>query len=191
MFKDIKKKNSKPSRFYAAVVLLGLIWILSLIQLLGIAPDLIPKLLPRHTSGLPGIVSMPFTHGSLLHLLSNTFPLIVFSILISLKGNKYFLEVTVSIIIISGTMLWLMGRSNYHIGASGLVFGYFGFLLMRMYYSPSISTILISITVFLFYGGIIFGILPQGGQISWEGHLFGLISGIAVAKMMKANPVDL
>ena len=85
-----------------------------------------------------------------------------------------------------------MGRSAYHIGASGLIFGYFGFLLLRMFYSPSLSTIIISVGVFILYGGIIFGIFPQTGiqaglrgeNISWEGHLFGLISGIAVAKMM-------
>jgi len=124
--------------------------------------------------------------------MSNTIPLIVFSVLISLKGNQYFLKVTVLIIIISGVLLWLMGRSAYHIGASGLIFGYFGFLLLRMFYSPSLSTIIISVGVFILYGGIIFGIFPQTGiqagvrgeNISWEGHLFGLISGIAVAKMM-------
>jgi len=115
---------------------------------------------------------------------------VVFSALISLKGNKYFLEVTISIILISGIMLWLMGRSSFHIGASGLVFGYFGFLLMRMYYSPSIGTILISVGVFILYGGIIFGIIPQGGRVSWEGHLFGLISGIIVAKMMEKGATD-
>ena len=178
---------SNKNRFYVAILLVGLIWVLSLLQLLGIFNNFIPKLLPRHISGLPGIITMPFTHGSLIHLISNTFPLVVFSALISLKGNKYFLEVTASIILISGVMLWLMGRGTFHIGASGLVFGYFGFLLMRMYYSPSISTILISIVVFLLYGGIIFGILPRGGHISWEGHLFGLIAGILVARMMRNN----
>lgn len=176
---------SNKSRFYTAILLVTLIWALSLLQLLGFLNDFIPKLLPRHISGLPGIITMPFTHGSLIHLISNTFPLVVFSALISLKGNKYFLEVTSSIIILSGIMLWLMGRNSFHIGASGLVFGYFGFLLMRTYYSPSISTILISLGVFLLYGGIIFGILPQSGRISWEGHLFGFISGVIVARMMR------
>jgi len=86
-----------------------------------------------------------------------------------------------------------MGRNAYHIGASGLIFGYFGFLLLRMFYSPSLLTIIISVGVFVLYGGIIFGIFPQTGvqagvsgeNISWEGHLFGLISGILVAKIMK------
>lgn len=179
-------KNSKLSRFISAIILICLIWLTSIVYLTGFVSEVIPKLLPRHVSGLLGILSMPFLHGSLLHLISNTLPLIMFSILISLKGNKYFLKVTFLIVIISGIMLWLMGREAYHIGASGLIFGYFGFLLLRMFYSPSITTIVISIGVLTLYGGIIFGILPQGGYISWEGHLFGLISGIAVAKMMKA-----
>jgi len=84
-------------------------------------------------------------------------------------------------------MLWLFGRSAFHIGASALVFGYFGFLLTRSYYSPSISSILISLGVFIIYGGLIWGVLPQGNHISWEGHLFGLISGGIVAKAMEKS----
>jgi len=188
------KTNNKINldRFLAAVIFITSIWIISTLKLFSFLPDFVPMLLPRNVSALPGIISMPFLHGSFAHLMSNTFPLIIFSILISLKGNQYFLKITVLIIIISGVLLWLMGRNAYHIGASGLIFGYFGFLLLRMFYSPSLSTIIISVGVFVLYGGIIFGIFPQTGiqagvrgeNISWEGHLFGLISGIAVAKMM-------
>lgn len=177
-------QNSNRSKFFAAATLIILIWLISIVQLIGIIPDIIPKLLPRNISGLPGIVGMPFTHGSLMHLISNTFPLIIFSALISLKGNKYFIEVTLMIILISGILLWLMGRGSYHVGASGLVFGYFGYLLARMFYAPSISAIIISMITFVLYSGILFGILPQGGRVSWEGHLFGLLAGIFVAKVM-------
>jgi len=182
-------------RFFAAIIFICCIWIISILNLISFFPFSIPMLLPRDISALPGILSMPFLHGSMAHLMSNTIPLVVFSALISIKGNQYFLKVTVLIIIISGVLLWLMGRNAYHIGASGLVFGYFGYLLLRMFYSPSLSTIIISVGVFILYGGIIFGIFPQTGvqagvsgeNISWEGHLFGLISGIAVAKIMRNN----
>ncbi len=174
----------------AAGIFIVAVWAISLIQLSGLSFNLIPMLLPRTLSGLPGILTMPFLHGSLPHLLSNTLPLIVFSALISLKGNAYFIKVSVLIVLISGMLLWMFGRSSFHIGASGLIFGYFGFLLVRMFYSPSLSSILISLGVFVFYGGIIFGVLPQGGRVSWEGHLFGFIAGLLVAKMMKINKPD-
>ncbi len=186
---DKINSQSEQSRFFAAVIFISMIWIISTLKLLGLFPDIIPMLLPRSISNLFGIVSMPFLHGSFSHLFSNTFPLIIFSALISLNGNKYYIKVTLIIIVISGCLLWLMGRSAYHIGASGLIFGYFGFLLLRMFYSPSIKTIFISVAVFILYGGLIFGVLPQAGvqgeKISWEGHLFGFISGLIVARIMK------
>lgn len=190
MNEDFKQFISKQNHFFAAVIFIGLIWFVSLIELSGLTFNLIPKLLPRHLSGLPGILTMPFLHGSIFHLISNTLPMVVFSFLLSLKGNVYYLKVTLLIILISGVMLWLMGRGSYHIGASGLVFGYFGFLMMRTYYSPSISTIAISLAVLMLYGGLIFGILPRGSHISWEGHLFGLLAGIAVARMGKNQALN-
>lgn len=175
----------KYNRFYAAATLIILIWAFSLFQFTWLGADLLPKLLPRSLSGLPGILTVPFIHGDFLHLISNSLPLIVFAALISIYGNKYFIKVTVCIIIMSGIMLWLMGRGAYHVGASGLIFGYFGFLLVRMFYAPSMMSITISIGVFIFYGGIIWGVLPQGGGISWEGHLFGFIAGAVLAKIIK------
>lgn len=172
-------------RFYAAITLVILVWVISVFHWTGLSFDFIPKLLPRTANGLFGVFTMPFLHADMHHLLSNTLPLITLSLLISLQGNRYFTKSTFLIIIISGVLLWSMGRSVNHIGASGLIFGYFGFLLLRMYYSPSLMTILISMSVFLFYGGILYGVLPQGGYISWEGHLFGFIGGMIVARVMK------
>lgn len=174
-----------PNRFTAASVLLGLIWLVSLLELSGISPELFPKLFPRNFSALPGVLSMPFLHGDLVHLLSNTITFLVFAVLISLSGNKHFIKVTISIILLSGLAVWLFARSAYHIGASGMIFGYFGFLTMRMFYSPKIGTIIISILVIVLYGSMIWGVLPKGPHISWEAHLFGFLSGIIVAKMMK------
>ena len=185
MNEDFKQFISKQNRFFSAATFIGLIWLVSLLELSGLTFNLIPKLLPRSVTGILGIFSMPFLHGSIFHLLSNTLPMIVFSFLLSLKGNMYYLRVTILIIIISGIMLWFMGRGSYHIGASGLVFGYFGFIMMRTYYSPSVTTIAIALGVLMLYGGLIFGILPRSGPISWEGHLFGLIAGVIVARLGK------
>ena len=79
--------------------------------------------------------------------------------------------------------MWLVGRPAVHIGASGLVFGYFGYLLAQGWYERSFVSIAVAVAVLLLYGSIIFGVLPQGGFISWEGHLFGLVAGVLAARM--------
>lgn len=180
-----KLLNIDYSRFSYALTLAVMIWLVSLSQIVGLLPDIIPKLYPRSIDGLWGILTMPFLHGGMLHLLSNTIPLLVLSCVISLKGNKYFSTVTVAIVLLSGLMLWCVGRSAYHVGASGLIFGYFGFLCARLFYSPKISDFVISILVMFFYGGMVFGVIPTDGRISWEGHLCGLVAGVLVARLMK------
>ena len=82
--------------------------------------------------------------------------------------------------------MWLVGRSALHVGASGLVFGYFGYLVARGVYERSIWSVVIALAVILIFGwGILFGVLPNGGLVSWEGHLCGLIAGVLVARLTR------
>ena len=81
----------------------------------------------------------------------------------------------------AGAGVWLAGRDGVHIGASSLVFGYFGYLVARGFFERSFMSVLIAVAVAVFYGGLIFGLLPLGGFVSWEGHLFGLIGGVILA----------
>ena len=78
--------------------------------------------------------------------------------------------------------MWLLGRSAVHIGASGLVFGYFGYLVARGWYERRFGSILLAIVVIILYGGLILGVLPARGLVSWEAHLFGLIAGVLAAR---------
>ena len=78
--------------------------------------------------------------------------------------------------------MWLLGRSAVHIGASGLVFGYFGYLVARGWYERRLGSILLAIAVIILYGGLILGVLPARGLVSWEAHLFGLIAGVLAAR---------
>jgi membrane associated rhomboid family serine protease len=81
-------------------------------------------------------------------------------------------------VLIGGLGTWLIGpRNSIHLGASGLVFGYFGFLLLIGYFERSFQAIALAIIVVIFYGGMVWGVLPQGGGISWQSHLFGFIGG--------------
>ena len=134
---------------------------------------------------LRGILLSPLLHGSFSHLLSNTLPLLALGGFVALRGARTLLALSLCVVALGGLLVWLVGRPAVHIGASGLVFGYFGYLVARGWYERSIVSIAVAVVVLLLYGGIIFGALPQGGFISWEGHLFGLIAGALAARFSR------
>jgi membrane associated rhomboid family serine protease len=133
---------------------------------------------PRQMSGLRGILFAPFLHGSFAHLLANTLPLLILGFLVMLRHSRYFLGVSALIILFSGLGTWLIGPAQtIHIGASGLIFGYFAFLLVSAWYERSFGAVFLALLVIALYGGLLGGILPQAGGISWQGHFFGLVGG--------------
>ena len=137
------------------------------------------------TIGLRGILLSPLLHGSVSHLLSNTLPLLVLGGFVALRGTRTLTALSLFVVVLGGLLVWIVGRPAVHIGASGLVFGYFGYLVAQGWYERSFVSIAVAVVVLLLYGGIIFGALPQGGFISWEGHLFGLIAGALAARMSR------
>ena len=143
--------------------------------------------IPRYIPGLIGVLTGPFLHGSLSHYLSNIIPLCVLSFLMLQYGNKLFFGVTFFCIILTGLLVWLFGRSASHIGASSVIYSYFGFLLLAGFLSRKFKLIIISLLVAFFYGGLIFGVLPARTFVSWEGHLFGFISGLIAARLWAKN----
>ncbi len=144
-------------------------------------------ILPRTVKGLKGIPLSPFLHASLIHIMMNTIPLAVLGGFVILNGRQIFFEISIIIILVSGTALWLFGRSSYHVGASGLIFGYFGYLVLRAWYDRSLKSFIIAFVTVSLYGGIIWGMLPTFSRISWEGHLFGLLAGILAARLEKTK----
>jgi len=138
---------------------------------------------PRNVWGLPGILLTPFIHQGFEHIIMNSISLIILGILISLKNHRIFFKISLFIIIVGGLGVWIFGRPASHIGASGLVFGYFGFLLARGWYGRDFGSIFISLVTIFLYGGMIFGIFPGQAYISWEAHLFGFIAGILSARL--------
>ena len=141
--------------------------------------------LPYLAGSLRGILLSPLLHGSFSHLMSNTFPLLLLGGFVAIRGAKTLIGVSLLVIVLGGLLVWIVGRPAIHIGASGLVFGYFGFLVAQGWYERSIVSIVVAVGVLLLYGGIIFGVLPQSGFISWEGHLFGLIAGVLAARISR------
>lgn len=143
---------------------------------------------PRSLIGLRGILFAPFLHGSFAHVAANTVPFLTLGWLVMLRETRDFFVVTIITMLVSGIGVWLTAPANsIHIGASGLIFGYFGFLLLRGYFERSFAAILFSLIVGLLYGGIIWGVLPLQYGISWQGHLFGFIGG-AIAARFLARP---
>ena len=142
-------------------------------------------ILPRTQRGLIGIPLSPFLHGSFGHALSNTIPFLVLGGLVAMRGRQVLLGVSLFIIVVGGAAVWILGRTAIHVGASGLVFGYFGYLLARGWYDRRPISILVAIAVLILYGGLIFGVLPTQGFVSWEAHLFGLIAGVLAARHAK------
>jgi membrane associated rhomboid family serine protease len=110
--------------------------------------------------------------------MANTIPLVVLGSLILLQDIPTFLKVTGFVIVVGGSLVWMLGRTAYHVGASGLVMGYFGFLLARAWASRSLTSIVLAVVAVLMYGGMLLNFLPGTPGISWEMHLFGLIAGL-------------
>jgi membrane associated rhomboid family serine protease len=162
------------------IVFILLIWLVFILDLF--LPLEAYGLIPRHSEGLIGIVAMPFLHGDVGHIISNTVPLFVLlTLLAGSKANSPL--IVICIIVLSGILLWLFGRdSAIHIGASGLVFGLASFLIASGILEKRLIPLLISIGVGFFYGStLLAGVLPGQKGISWDGHLMGAIAGVVVA----------
>ncbi|MEM6451800.1 MAG: rhomboid family intramembrane serine protease [Cyanobacteria bacterium P01_D01_bin.105] len=162
-------------------------WLISVINIVFLRNGLgrLLGIRPRQLTGLVGIVCSPLIHRDFGHLIANTVPFVVLGWLIllqeNMQGDSRFYLVTLTILFIGGLGTWLFGRDAIHLGASGLIFGYIGFLLVNTYSTgPTLLTIGIAILVFWMYGSQLWGILPSAKEerVSWEGHLFGLIGGI-------------
>ena len=169
------------------VWLAALIGAVSLISLFGILFPWITHalaLIPRESIGLVGIIGMPFVHGSLAHLLSNLPPLAILAALVVMRGGFRFALVTAAILLLGGIGLWIFGQAGFHVGASLLVFGYFGYLLAEGYIVREAVPLLIAISVALVYGGMLWGVLPNQPGVSWDGHLAGLAAGIVSAQLL-------
>ena len=143
-------------------------------------------IIPRTTNGLIGVFTAPFLHGGIRHLLSNTIPLITLLIVLNTIYPTKTLAVFLFVTLAGGMLVWIFGRDANHIGASGLIYGLVAFLIVNGILEKKYIPILVSIGIGVVYGGLIWGIFPSvRSYISWEGHLFGAISGVLIAFLLK------
>ena len=141
---------------------------------------------PRSADGLLDIFTFPLLHANLNHLLSNSLPLIIFGFLVFLSGLRVFLTALAFSWLGSGLTVWLIGNGGITVGASGLVFGLFSFLLVRGFFNRSWRQILLAVVLFMGYGSILLGVLPLvSGFVSWQAHLGGAAGGVVAALLLR------
>lgn len=140
---------------------------------------------PRDFGGLIGIPASPFLHAGFGHIIANTVPLVVLGGMAAMASPKRFIDSTLIIVLLGGLMVWLLARggNRVHVGASGLVFGYLGYVVALGVFERSFRAIAMAVFAGLLYGGLVWGVMPDE-RVSWESHLFGAIAGAAAAWLL-------
>lgn len=140
---------------------------------------------PRDVDSLPGIVAAPFLHAGFDHLIGNTIPFLILGAIIALGGATRVLLTTAIIILVAGVGTWLIGPTHsVHVGASGVVFGYAGYVIARGVFSRSLLELAIGALVVVLYSSTLLSALVPTQGISWQSHLFGGIGGVLAAWML-------
>jgi membrane associated rhomboid family serine protease len=182
------------SRAAAAAVLmvgwLALLWIIEGISALsGQRLDTF-GITPRKGSELLDIVPAAFMHVGFAHLMSNSLPLLVLGFIAALRGIGRYLAVALTIVVVSGLGVWLIAPAHTTtLGASGLIFGLFGYLLSRGFVDRRPLDVVVGLIVGVLYGSILWGVLPTADGVSWQAHLFGLVGGVVAAFLFRERTV--
>ncbi len=166
-----------------AAYLLAIMWIVQFVQSVLWIDLGSYGILPRDFHGSLGILLAPWIHHGWWHLINNSVPFLILGTLIQSKNTVIFWEATLFITLIAGAGTWLFGSTAYHAGASGLVLGYWAFLIADAWFQKSIKAILIVSIALIFYGGFFFILFDVRPHISWIGHTSGIVAGIIVAKL--------
>lgn len=182
-----QEKNRILSSFFYSGCFVLLLWLIQFLQWV-IDKDLtVYGVFPKKASGLIGILTAPLIHADFSHLISNsiTLFLLLFGILYFYRSSA--VKVFFIIYIMDGLLVWLFARESYHIGASGLVYGFAGFLFFSGLFRKDKRSIALSLLIVFLYGGMVWGVLPTDPKISFESHLFGALTGIVCAFVFRMN----
>lgn len=191
-------RDHRLSRFVPVLVLLAIMWVIEIIDtILPVDLDML-SLASWNPLSLYGVVTSPLLHSGFGHLTANTFPFLILGLCIAAEGARRFWLVTVITAVVSGLGAWLttLPVDQHIVGASGIVFGFFGYLAVRTWFTDDVLRkivyFVIGFFVFITYGAsMIFGLLPQDNGISWQGHLFGFAGGIFAAWLIHRKRPDL
>lgn len=187
----MKKPSLEHTRFKFAVHVtlgfVGLLWFIKAVELATQANYAFLGVLPRTLRGSIGIVTAPLIHGDLIHLMSNTIPLVMLGFILFYFYSKFAIEVFIWIYLISGFWTWLIARNSYHIGASGVVYGMAAFLFFSGIFRRNRPLMTISAVILFLYGGFLYGIFPGmvESDVSWESHFTGALAGTLLAFLFR------
>ena len=173
--------QSIQHNLFFLLTFLLLLWVLHFVNFLLKYRLNVLGIYPRHPIGIIGIFTSPFLHGNAAHLIVNSIMLFALAALVLIGGRPTFYYVSGLIILISGGLTWLFARPGIHIGASSLIMGYWGYLIVSSYQHPSVLTIIIALVCLYYFGGMAVNLFPRDKRVSWEGHVFGFIAGIATS----------
>ena len=183
-FVDSRNVHTVRRDFLAIVIFIGIIWLVFLFD--RFLPLEQYGLVPRNLNGLVGIIAMPFLHGDLSHIISNSVPLF-FTLMLLAGSRAHSGAIVLLITLLAGSGLWVFGREALHIGASGLVFGLITFHIFAGIFEKNLKSMSIALLVGGTYAGTLFsGVMPFQKGVSWDGHLIGAIAGALVA-LITAN----
>lgn len=176
------------SSIWPIVILLAAMWLIEALDTFLLDDALQGNGIgPRRLDGLDGVIWTPLLHSTWGHIASNTISFAVLGWLTALRGRRFWLEVTVWVWLAGGALVWLLAGGVNHIGASGIVFGYFGALMGAAVKSRRPASLAPALVAVFLYGTMLVGIVPQD-DLSWEGHLAGLVVGFVVARRLTDPP---
>ncbi|HRL48546.1 MAG TPA: rhomboid family intramembrane serine protease [Propioniciclava sp.] len=185
----IDRRPGPVASFFFVGTWLAFMWLLEGVDALtGGALDSL-GVSPRDVTELPQIFTAPFLHFGFAHLIANSVPFLVLGTLTRMAGRREFWIATLSSIVVSGLVTWLISAPmSVTAGASGLVFGWLGFLLLRGLFARNWVQILVAAAVFGFFGGMLWGVFPTMPGVSWQAHLGGVLGGALAAWWLHRRP---
>lgn len=171
--------------FISTSLFIFLLWVIKIIESVFKVEFYYAGIYPRKLYGLTGIITSPLLHSDFSHLISNTGTLFILMFTLFYSYKKSALYVTIIIWFLTGLSVWLFGRQAYHIGSSGILYGYLSYLFFLGVFRKEAKAIAISLLVTFLYGGLVWGILPTKPEISFESHLAGFLSGLLCAVLFR------
>ena len=182
----IEEPRNYKARAAVLLIIVGVLWLVHAID------SFLPRgfsaaghgIVPRTWDGLWSIPVAPLIHADWDHLVANTIPLLILGALILLRGLHEFIFVTLFVVMASGLGTWLFGTGDaQHVGASGVIFGYFGYLVFRSAFDRTMSSAIITLAVAIGYGtAMVYSLVPQE-EVSWSAHFFGFVGGFLAARI--------
>lgn len=189
--KSLKQRVFESVR--PGLIFISLMWLVYFVEFVFQSRFNMYGILPRNWVGLRGVLFSPFLHGGLSHIWSNTIPALCLITGLRVFYRKDAFRIFVWGLLVTGILTWLIGRTSYHIGASGIIYMLASFLIFKGLFMRRFKLVALSLVVIFFYGSMVWYVLPIRDGMSWEGHLSGFISGILLAYFIKVkvdpNPV--